>query len=262
MATVFDAALCLQHWDWSETSQVAALFTREHGVVRVLAKGSKRPAGPYSGGLEALTLGEAGLILKPGRELELLTQWDLRDGLGHFRRSLELMHAGVYIVDLIRRMVIDRDPHPELFDTAVNALRGLATGPSAGAGVVLRFQWSIMCEAGYQPELLRDVRTEGPLSANGAIWFDARLGGLTNSGAAGGAETAGLWRLRPQTVQLLRALQETPGTSRAPRATIERASRLLAAYIAWVLGQWPGTTDALFPGLVGAAGGNPSRSGT
>lgn len=49
MPPVSDDAVCIRHWDWSETSQTVSLFTRGHGLVRALAKGSKRPKSPYSG---------------------------------------------------------------------------------------------------------------------------------------------------------------------------------------------------------------------
>ena len=43
MQTIEDNAFCLRRWDFSETSQTASLLTRDHGVLRGLAKGAKRP---------------------------------------------------------------------------------------------------------------------------------------------------------------------------------------------------------------------------
>jgi DNA repair protein RecO (recombination protein O) len=36
-------AFVLHQWDWSETSLILDLFTREHGRVAAVAKGAKRP---------------------------------------------------------------------------------------------------------------------------------------------------------------------------------------------------------------------------
>src|SRR5512133_431805 len=37
------AAYVLHHYDWSESSVILDLFTREHGRIAVAAKGAKRP---------------------------------------------------------------------------------------------------------------------------------------------------------------------------------------------------------------------------
>ncbi|MEZ0230471.1 MAG: DNA repair protein RecO, partial [Planctomycetota bacterium] len=51
-------ALVLRAIDYSETSQVAWFFTREHGRVHVIAKGARRPRSPFEGALEPLVRGE------------------------------------------------------------------------------------------------------------------------------------------------------------------------------------------------------------
>ncbi|MHC4990131.1 MAG: DNA repair protein RecO, partial [Planctomycetota bacterium] len=69
MPTIQDQAVCIRHWDFSETSQTVSLLSREHGVIRGLAKGAKREKGTFSGGIDLLTVGEVVAITKRGREL-------------------------------------------------------------------------------------------------------------------------------------------------------------------------------------------------
>ncbi len=42
MATIRDHAVALRRYEYSETSQVIVFFTRDHGLVRAIAKGIKR----------------------------------------------------------------------------------------------------------------------------------------------------------------------------------------------------------------------------
>ena len=42
MSVFADQAVVLLRYDYSETSQIVALMTRDHGVVRAIAKGIKR----------------------------------------------------------------------------------------------------------------------------------------------------------------------------------------------------------------------------
>src|SRR4051812_20305466 len=71
MAAVTDQAVCIRQWDWSETSQTVSLFGRETGVVRAIAKGSKREHSRFSGGLEVMTRGEMIVHIKAGDSLSL-----------------------------------------------------------------------------------------------------------------------------------------------------------------------------------------------
>ncbi|HAC09503.1 MAG TPA: DNA repair protein RecO, partial [Phycisphaerales bacterium] len=52
MPTIRDEAVCVRHWDFSETSQTVSLFLRDHGLVRGLAKGARRERGSFSGGFD------------------------------------------------------------------------------------------------------------------------------------------------------------------------------------------------------------------
>jgi len=239
-AAIFDPALCLRHWDWSETSQVVALFTRSHGVIRALAKGARRPGSPYSGGIEVLTAGEAGLILKPAADLHLLTEWDLRQPFNHLRASLPVYYAGLYIADLLSHLVIDADPHESLFDDAIAALHALRAGPESVPGVLLRLQWSALTESGYQPDF--DLATTSP------VCFDPNTGSLVRGSTPNPPHT---WPLRPQTVTLLRALKDLPKDrpSKAPAPVVRNASRFLATYLAWLIGRPLNTAPLVYPDL-------------
>ena len=55
MPAQHDQAICIRHWDYSETSQTVGLFGRTLGCFRGLAKGARRERGSFSGGLDLLT---------------------------------------------------------------------------------------------------------------------------------------------------------------------------------------------------------------
>jgi len=236
----FDQAVCIRHWDWSETSQTVSLLARSHGLLRALAKGSRRPKAPFSGGLELLTLGRAGLIVKPATELALLTEWDLQEIFPALRTSLRAHHAGLYFADLTHHALVDRDPHPALFDALVTALRGLAE-PGSVATALLRYQWSVLVETGHRPVVGADAATGEPLRPAAVYRFRPELGGLVmpTGGSAPG------WPVRAQTVAVLRGL-EGGGPMEGPAESVDRANRLLASCLRYVLGREPRTMPLLF----------------
>jgi DNA repair protein RecO (recombination protein O) len=226
---VTDQAVCIRVWDWSETSQTVSLFGRETGVIRGVAKGAKRENARFSGGLEVLTRGEFIASIKNTENLALLTAWDLQETFPAARASLSAFYAGMTALDLVHHAVKDHDPHPALFDDLLMCLRELGSAVSDRRGL-LAFLWKVLVETGHQPEVFVDVRTGEQLEEARSYAFSARHGGVTKDDNPASTSADGIWRVRAETVALLRALsrKETGGSS--PPETIDRATRLLALY--------------------------------
>lgn len=245
MGSTKDQAVCIRHWDWSETSQTVSLFGRQTGLFRAIAKGSKRENAKFSGGLDLLTRGEAIAVIKPAPAMALLTAWDLLESFPAIRRSLSAFYSAMYLADALQHMVTEHDPHPALFDALLVALRSLGAGRDRNA--VLRFQWALLVEAGYRPELSNDVATGRPLAAARAYGFSPAMGGVTAdpSASADRGPRGPVWRVRHETVALLRSL-DGGGEGAAPGEAVDRGARLLAAHIREILGRDIPSAGALF----------------
>lgn len=237
MPTIVDLGICLRHWDWSETSQTLALFTREHGLIRGLAKGSRRPRSRFCGGVETMTLGQVTAVIKPTGVLANVTAWDLREMYPGLRRSLRGFHGAMYSAEVALRMVVENDPHPVIFDALDVALRGLSAGGGEEAAV-LEFQWRVLVDVGYRPSL-------GAGSGGGVGLFDPERGGVNPAGGGLG------WRVRPETLSVLEGLEAGDGVAGGEQA-IARASRLLGAYLRHLAGR----EFAAAAGFFGPAGGS------
>ena len=236
MSTIIDNAICIRRWDFSETSQTVSLLTREHGVLRGLAKGAKRERGAFSGGIDLLTRGQIVAITKPEKELATLTQWTLEEVFRAVHTCLPANRMALYGADLIHHFFHASDPHPALFDAFVHTLREMDRGAAADCEMA-RFQWLFLREAGYRPELTRDAETGRPLSVDSAtLAFSAEAGGVVED-----TGRAGRWRVRRETIDLLRTLDTGGGLDFADHDVIGRVNRLLASYIREILGHEPAT---------------------
>ncbi len=238
MPMIRDEAVCIRHWDFSETSQTVWLFMREHGLIRGLAKGARREKGSFSGGIELLTRGEIGASLKSGRDLATLTDWNLLEIFPATARSLRGFNAAMYFADLTGSLLQEQDPHPALYDALVECLRGLQSGDQAMGRVVLRLQWAALRESGFQPIVDRDARTGKAIGMAGTLHFSASAGGLVDDTEAN-SRLSDIWRVRAETVAALREAEQCTGgeatAMNADATSVERANRLLAAYVRTVL---------------------------
>jgi DNA repair protein RecO (recombination protein O) len=253
-ATIEDQAICVRVWDWSETSQTISIFSRSLGLLRCLAKGAKRPKANFSGGIELLTVADIAVQVKAGRELNLLTRWDLLEVFPSLRRELSVHYAGLYMAELVQRLAADHDPHPGVFDALLQALRGL-TSAAAVHNVLMSFQWAILSQTGYQPLMDRSLSGE-ELPVAAAYQFDPARGGFI--GAADMNRGDPDWMLRRATLEALRRLSGADAAGAAHQVdadTASRTARFLAAYTRFLLGAQPATLPLIFPDLAARSPG-------
>ncbi len=239
MSAIQDLGICIRQWDWSETSQVVCVLGRETGLVRAVAKGSRRPKARYSGGLEVPSAGEFQARLKQGEGLSLLTSWDLSETFPRARTSLSAFHTALALVDVAFHSLEHADPHPAVFDELLATLRAVGESDRTDRIALLWFLWCVLSETGHRPELTIDVRTGGALGPESDWAFAPQLGGFVSS-AIPDAGTGPLWRTRATTARLLRTLPSEFGkqglsvfVAGAPSDRVEterRAARLLAQY--------------------------------
>ena len=244
MPTLTDQAICIRQWDYSETSQTICLLTREHGLMRGIAKGSKRPNAPFSGGFDVLTMGEITAITKPSTDLATLTQWQLQRVFRHVHEHLAANRAALYMADAVQRILTDHDPHPAVFDGMAAALEALADHVDLG---LLAFQWGLLSSGGFTPVIDRDAVTGQPFPADAeTLAFSPQAGGLVLDTGEGDR-----WRVRVATVHALRTIAagETPTQD---QEVIQRANRLLAAYLREIIGRETAAMRWAFSDLPGS----------
>jgi DNA repair protein RecO (recombination protein O) len=168
-------ALVLRTTDWSESSRIATLWTRELGKVRALAKGGRRLKSAFESGLDLLTVCSIVLLRKSSGTLDLLTEALVVRRFAHLRSDLTALYAGYYIAELLADWTEELDPHPALFDEALAALGDL--GEMEIASRVMRFEMVFLRELGYRPVLDRCAGCEGALAVEGLV-FSAAAGGV------------------------------------------------------------------------------------
>src|SRR5689334_10722529 len=155
-------ALVLRTTDWSETSRIATLWTREFGKVRVLAKGGRRLKSNFENALDLLTSCSIVLLRKSSGSLDLLTEAQVVRRFPHLRQELPALYAGYYLAELLGDLTQDYDPHPILFDAALATLENL-TGPTTGP-CLAHFELVLLRELGILPRFDTCATCGGPLA--------------------------------------------------------------------------------------------------
>lgn len=169
-------AIVLRTVEFSETSLICTLFTREFGKIGVLAKGARRLKSPFESALDLMALCRIVFLRKTSDALDLLTEAKLVRRFRPPGRSLAALYAGYYVIELLDDLTDQYDPHPELFDLADETLAALAAGEPAARRTV-RFELGALRLLGHAPLLDACVECGKPVHA-GRVAFGMIDGGV------------------------------------------------------------------------------------
>jgi DNA repair protein RecO (recombination protein O) len=240
MASTGDSAVVLARRDYSETSQVIVLFTRQHGKVRAIAKGIKRGTKKrFAVGIDLLDIGQVVFSVRQERTASLatLTEWKQTQSLSGLREKLFRIHGAQYFAEITERLSEDWDPHVELFDALISTLATLAEAAEALTPVV-DYQLRLLASIGSQPRF--DVcvlcRRESDLT-----YFSSLEGGMICRHCE--PVQVEKWQVSNATLKYLRGRVKDRITSGSPTG----AFSVLNYHIAHLMGREPMLAAKLVP---------------
>jgi len=240
MADEKATAIVLRLVEFSETSYVVTMLAREFGRIGVLAKGGRRLRSNFESALDLLTLCRIVLLRKSSGGLDLLTEAQVVRRFPGLCSRLPALYAAYYVAELLADWTEENDPHPHLFDEALDALQTLAE-PAEGEAVGPRLAWFelvLLRELGYSPLLDVCAACHAPTPANGPA-FSASAGGVVCAGCA--PRQRDRRPLSPACHEALRQLSASGDAWRRPWAYAVRAElrQVLGGYVTYLLGRRP-----------------------
>ncbi len=183
-----DLGFVLRLTEYSESSQIVWLLTRDAGVVRLLGKGLRRASKTRAAvGLDLLEFGElAFAAARQAGRLGTLTEWVQRESFVGLRRELSHLYAGLYAAEAIVALTEPDDPHPLLFGAFAVLLERLSQQmpteperrPRAAAAALVSFQLGLLEAIGLQPELTQCVECGRAPAESAGAFFSSTAGGL------------------------------------------------------------------------------------
>ena len=181
-------AYVLHRYDWSESSLILDLFTRERGRVAVAAKGAKRPHSQLRAVLlpfqrVQVTLGRA----SGDEQAEVHTLRHAEWAGGGPMLAGSALFSGFYLNELLMKLLARHDPHPVLFDAYRATLPALGSGHEGLAQAGLRaFELLLLRETGLLPDLATVTLTQRPVDAAGRYQLVPESGVVAALGDAPG----------------------------------------------------------------------------
>lgn len=232
--------IVLRTVEFSETSLIVSIFTREHGKIGAIAKGARRLKGPFESALDLLALVRIVFLRKSFDTLDILTEAKLMRRFRPRADNLLGLYGAYYVIELLEGLTEQYQPQADLFDLADETLEGLSAG-DAPQRLVMRFELGMLRILGHMPLLRWCVQCGRDLELKGRMYFGLIDGGVLCDGCRGGkqhvvAVDAGTLKTMEQLAQENSRLWQRIEISAAAQGQIRG---LLNRYVSHLLGRQP-----------------------
>ncbi len=218
-----DRAVVVRTYDFGEADRVIVLLTRDHGLVRAVAKGVRRAKSRFGSRLQLFV--DLDVQLYPGRNLATITQ---ADTVGYFGARIiddyDRYAAACSILEAAERLAFANAEHDSYFYEQVVQAFGEMQDADPTA-VVDCFLLQAMAHAGWAPSLFDCAQCGAPGPHHA---FHPAVGGA----ACHQCRPPGAAEVDPETLHHLWLLQH----GRATRPTAAQAAeghRLARAHLQW-----------------------------
>jgi DNA repair protein RecO (recombination protein O) len=165
-----DVGVILRTYKLRESDRIVVLMTEQHGKVRAVARGVRKPKSVFAGRLEPLS--HVSLLLRKGKELDSLQQAESIDAFRVIKEDYDRMYCGVGLLEAVDLFAQESEKNEELYTVLVRALRELNRHNSPL--LLSAFYFRLLTIAGLQPQLDVCVVCE---QDNELIAFSVEAGG-------------------------------------------------------------------------------------
>ncbi|WP_166269062.1 DNA repair protein RecO [Marinobacter caseinilyticus] len=213
-----EPAYVLHRRPYRETSLLVDVFALNAGRITLVARGGHSAKSPLKAQLQPF---QPLLLNWQGRgELKTLTQTDVRQG--PVLRRTNALYSGLYINELLQRVLPVGDPHPELFANYIETLRALSEAQDIEP-VLRRFEWAFAKAMGLGFQWSESTDTGRPVEPAGFYGYDPEQGIVAHP-----SDTTRLNGLRGD---VLLALSEGDLESPVCRRLAKRVMRVLVDHL-------------------------------
>ncbi len=137
--------------DWGEADRLLALYTRERGKLRVVAKGARRIKSRKAGHLEPFT--RVTLQLARGRDMPIVTQAETVDAYLPLRDVLIKTGYASYVAEMLDRFTYeDETENYAIYHLLTETLGRIASEPEAWVAVRF-YEVQMLGLLGFRPRL-------------------------------------------------------------------------------------------------------------
>jgi len=145
-------SLVLKSYNLAEADRIVVFFTRDHGMVRGVAKGAKRLKSRFGSTLEPFSTVNLSYFQKEERELVSIQTVELTQSCFADASDPDFLSAFSYMADLLMAFVPPHDPHETLYRMTKACLAAASENTGNLDSIKVYFELWLLRLGGYLPD--------------------------------------------------------------------------------------------------------------
>lgn len=113
---ISDETIVLGSMKHSESNKIVTLFSKNHGKIRVIAKGARKQSSALGASLEILTISESVIYYKTHGALHLLSKSAMINSMYSLHTKYDKLLLGMVFVEILLLWLPEEAPNEELFE--------------------------------------------------------------------------------------------------------------------------------------------------
>lgn len=152
MPLIETESLVIKSYNLAEADKIVVLLTRDHGVVRGVAKGVKRLKSKFGSGLEPFSIVRAEYFQKDSSDLVSIQKVDLIQSNFAAASNPDFLQKFSYLGDILITLSPPHDPNETLYRMAKACVETAASDASSLLSTGVFFELWLLRLAGYMPD--------------------------------------------------------------------------------------------------------------
>lgn len=148
-------AIVLTKINYSESSNIVSLFTKDYGRLSAIVKGGRRPKSKISSVVDPPNHINIVLYKKESREVQLISEADIIDHYPKIKADLEKIKYAFAIIELVKNLTPEREAHEKLFRGIVRIFSLIDSSNQSLKILFGRFFLFFLSEIGYEIQIDR-----------------------------------------------------------------------------------------------------------
>lgn len=143
--------IVIRRKNFSEADRILTLFTKNHGKIKILAKGVRRITSRRGPNIELFN--QVQLSIHKGRNFDILTEAEVLNSFPRIKKNLDLVGLAFHICEIVDGLCPEHQSHPRVYGLILELFNEL------NHGLIHSFEKNLLTELGYLPKEHKELDT-------------------------------------------------------------------------------------------------------
>ena len=160
--------------NYKESDRIFTLISEEHGLMKFIARGAKKPKSKLSGHIEPLNY--INVFYRKGVGLSAVSQVESLNSFLDIKKNYDLILEAQYLMELAENLSVEGEANSFLFKSLINTLSNITSSANTDIQIMI-FEFEILKQQGFGIQVFDCINCNKLLSRSDHF-FSSFMGGF------------------------------------------------------------------------------------